>query len=173
MGITEADFERTFREHHDAVYRYAARRVAPDAVQDVVSETFLTAWRRRADIRGEPLPWLLGVARRATANHLRGDARRGALHQRLSAERQARAVDGADVTPPITAALLSLPERDREALMLIAWDGLDNRVAATVMGCSTAAFAVRVHRARGRLRRALRVESDRIAPLPHPTRSMP
>jgi RNA polymerase sigma-70 factor (ECF subfamily) len=44
-----------------------------------------------------------------------------------------------------------LGERDREALMLVAWDGLDHRDAATVMGCSTSAFTVRLHRARRRL----------------------
>src|SRR6266498_3233391 len=52
-----AEFERVFRACHPAVYRYAARRVAPDAVQDVVSETFLVAWRRFGDLYGEPLPW--------------------------------------------------------------------------------------------------------------------
>jgi RNA polymerase sigma-70 factor (ECF subfamily) len=147
-----ADFERLFGEHYDAVHRYALRRVPADAVQDVVAETFLAAWRRFGDLRGDPLPWLLGIARRVSANHLRGSRRRAALVERLRAEpgRTGRAFDG-----DVLAALAALRETDREALMLVAWDGLDNRAAAQVVGCSAATFGVRLHRARRRLERAL------------------
>ena len=79
MSDPRADFEQLFRDHYNAVHRYAARRVRSDAVQDVVAEAFLTAWRRHDELRGDPLPWLLGVTRRLTANHLRGNARRDAL----------------------------------------------------------------------------------------------
>jgi RNA polymerase sigma factor (sigma-70 family) len=153
---SEGEFEQLFREHHDAVYGYVARRVAGEAVQDVVSETFLTAWRRRADIHGDPLPWLLGVARRTAANRRRGDARRGALRDRLESVRPSEpSLPFVAADMALAAALRSLRERDREALMLIAWDGLEHRDAARVMGCSPAAFSVRLHRARARLRRAL------------------
>jgi RNA polymerase sigma factor (sigma-70 family) len=149
-------FEHVYNDCYAAVQRYAARRVAPAAVQDVVSDTFLTAWRRRGELSGEPLPWLLGIARRTAANHRRGGARRVALRERLSSE-QRTSTDGgcSDGDPQLAAALARLSERDREALMLIAWDGLEHRVAATVMGCSTSAFTVRVHRARRKLERAL------------------
>ncbi|MHB8233474.1 MAG: RNA polymerase sigma factor [Solirubrobacteraceae bacterium] len=172
MSISEADFERMFIEHHDAVHCYVARRLVADAVQDVVSETFLTAWRRHGELRGDPLPWLLGVARRATANHLRGDARRGALHTRLSAEHYVCTPRDPEPESRLTVALLALPERDREALLLIAWDGLDNRVAASVMGCSTAAFAVRIHRARRKLAKALHTERDETINISHQARSI-
>jgi DNA-directed RNA polymerase specialized sigma24 family protein len=49
-------FEQVFLGCYDAVYGYAVRRVAPEAVQDVVSDTFLVAWRRYAELDGEPLP---------------------------------------------------------------------------------------------------------------------
>jgi len=149
-------FERVFQDCYEAVYRYTARRVAPEAVQDVVSETFLAAWRRRGEVEAEPLPWLLGIARRTASNHRRGSARRDALHQRLSSERPpADDIDIGGDDPRLAAALTTLAERDREALMLVAWDGLEHRVAATVMGCSTGAFTVRLHRARRKLGRAL------------------
>ena len=173
VSTSEAEFERLFREHHDAVHRYVARRLAADAVQDIVSETFLTAWRRHGELKGDPLPWLLGVARRVTANHLRGDARRGALHSRLSTEDHANAPRDPEPESELTLALSTLPERDREALMLIAWDGLDHRVAASVMGCSTTAFAVRIHRARRRLQRALNTEREETANITQQARSMP
>lgn len=59
----------------------------------------------------------------------------------------------------VSAALGALREADREVLCLIAWDGLDQVEAAEVLGCSPGAFKVRLHRARGRLEKAL-VEED-------------
>jgi RNA polymerase sigma-70 factor (ECF subfamily) len=61
---------------------------------------------------------------------------------------------GATATVPsstLLAALASLSEHDREVLMLIAWDGLDRAHAAKVLGITTGALAVRLHRARRRL----------------------
>jgi len=124
-------------------------------------------------LRGDTLPWLLGVARRATANHLRGDARRGALQTRLSTEHHASSPCEAETESQLTLALSTLPKRDREALMLVAWDGLDNRAAASVMGCSTTAFGVRIHRARRKLRRALSAAEDRTVDITHQVRPMP
>lgn len=148
-----------FRSNYAIVSRYVARRLPADEVQDVVSETFVVAWRRWAELRGDPLPWLLGVARRLTANHLRGEARRSALSERLHEQpREAAEAGRGDQDSRLAGALRALPARDREALMLVAWDGLEHRVAAAVMGCSTTAFTVRVHRARNRLRRALRAD---------------
>jgi predicted DNA-binding protein (UPF0251 family) len=97
------------------------------------------------------------------ANHRRSGARQAALRERLQTEpltsEQAPAAQAQvnDRDPRVAAALAGLAERDREALMLVAWDGLEHRVAATVMGCSTGAFTVRVHRARRKLERALAV----------------
>jgi RNA polymerase sigma-70 factor (ECF subfamily) len=157
VSDVQESFEHLFNSCHHAVCAYATRRVAPEAVQDVVSETFLVAWRRYADLDGEPLPWLFGIARRVVANQLRGSARRDALRKRLRAEprisEHGPLSNGRD--PRLLNALAGLSERDREALMLIAWEELDHRAAARVMGCSTAAFSVRVHRARRKLAGAL------------------
>lgn len=149
-------YERMFRARHAAVYRYVLRRIEEAAVDDVVGETFLVAWRRYDEIAGDPLPWLLGIARRLCANHLRGRARRSALGARLQAEPHPSVESDADAGgTAILLALASLREGDREALLLIAWDGLSNPQAAKVLGCGVGAFAVRLHRARRRLARAL------------------
>jgi RNA polymerase sigma-70 factor (ECF subfamily) len=150
-----ASFERIFAEFHGAVVRYAARRVAPELVQDVVSETFLVAWRRFADLDGPPLPWLLGIARRVAANQRRSGARRDALVQRLGRQSPAAAGEVELRDSQLAAALATLGERDREALLLVVWDGLEHRDAAQVLGCSTGALTTRLHRARRRLARAL------------------
>jgi RNA polymerase sigma-70 factor, ECF subfamily len=167
-----ADFERLFRDNYDAVSRFVARRIPPGAAQDVVAETFLAAWRRHGELRGDPLPWLLGVARRVSANHLRGDARRRALGDLLKAQRPERSYSGPDTPSGISLALSRLSERDREALMLVAWDGLEHRAAATVMGCSTTAFTVRVHRARRRLEAALAADAHTTITIEEQARSL-
>jgi RNA polymerase sigma-70 factor (ECF subfamily) len=155
VGDQSADFEELFRTNFEPVTRFVARRLSPDDVQDVVSETFIVAWRNRSELKGDPLPWLLGVARRVCSRQLRGHARRGALHARLRSQTREGVAEAQEHESPLALALRTLPERDREALMLIAWDGLEHRVAASVMGCSTTAFTVRVHRARRKLERAL------------------
>jgi RNA polymerase sigma factor (sigma-70 family) len=167
-------FEHVYLDCYAAVQRYVARRVAPEAVQDVVADTFLTAWRRYGELRGEPLPWLLGIARRTAANYRRGGARRDALRTRLSNEPAAPGPrDLGDDDPHVAAALATLSERDREALTLVAWDGLEHRVAAMVMGCSSGAFTVRVHRARRKLEHALTSEERNPIDVTREARSLP
>src|SRR5439155_83532 len=66
-----------------AVFAYARRRATKDEADDVVSETFLVAWRRFDELPAEPLPWLIGTARKVLANRRRSDDRRDALVVRL------------------------------------------------------------------------------------------
>jgi RNA polymerase sigma-70 factor (ECF subfamily) len=150
----EGLFDAYFRGHAARIYTFALRRTDSQSAQDVTAETFLIAWRRRAKMPSEPLPWLYGIARWVLANEMRAANRRGALTSRIAAE--------AHLCDPTTAgdtqimdALAALRESDREALLLCAWEGLSTKEAATVVGCSTTAFAVRRHRARLRLSRAL------------------
>ena len=147
-------FERLYEELAPDVQAYVLRRIEQELVPDVVADVFVVAWRRLDDLPSAPLPWLLGVARKTVANHLRSARRRSALLERLHAVERPSSVD-ASHTEPALAALASLRERDREALRLIAWEGLSREEAASVLGCSTAAFRVRLHRARTRLSRAL------------------
>jgi RNA polymerase sigma-70 factor (ECF subfamily) len=147
--------EELFRRHHQAVSAYARRRAAGDTADDVVASTFLVAWRRLDEVPDDSLPWLLAVARNVIATQQRGSRRRGALRLRLeqSDPSPAPAVD--EPAGPIAAALGRLPANDREAITLIAWDGLRPAEAAAVLGQSPTAFRVRLHRARRRLRREL------------------
>jgi RNA polymerase sigma-70 factor (ECF subfamily) len=102
----------------------------------------------------EPLPWLYGIARRVLANEQRAANRRLALITRMAA--QPAPPDGSAAPDrDILEALAALREIDREALLLTAWEGLSAREAATVVGCSATAFAVRLHRARRRLARVV------------------
>jgi RNA polymerase sigma factor (sigma-70 family) len=165
MRPREQRFEELFREHYGAVRGYALRRIPGDLAQDVVSETFLVAWRRLDDVPADALPWLYGVARRVVANQRRSADRGTALERRVAANAAANARstdigEGLGEGEIVRAALARLSDRDREALMLVAWHGLSGARAARAAGCTRAAFAVRLHRARARLR----VELDSPAP---------
>lgn len=149
----EKRLEAMFRRHYGAVASYVNRRAAPDIVDDVVAETFLVAWRRLDDVPGEELPWLLGVASHTLATQRRSSARRGALLRKLTALSGPREAPSA-IGPAdgVSQALAKLSAADREAITLVAWDGLAPRDAAKVVGQPAAAFRVRLHRAKRRLR---------------------
>lgn len=152
----EERFEELFRDHYGAVRCYALRRIPGDVAQDVVSETFLVAWRRLDDVPADARPWLYGVARRVMANLRRSADRSTALERRVAATATSLAVSS-DVgenlgdAEIVRAALSRLSDRDREALTLVAWEELSGARAARAAGCTRAAFAVRLHRARARL----------------------
>jgi RNA polymerase sigma-70 factor, ECF subfamily len=144
-------FEAVFRAHVAAVRRYVARRTE-DGVEDVVAETFTTAWRRLEAVPVDAGPWLLATARRVLANQRRATRRREALSERLTAQ-----VPGVVLHEPddpraeaVFAALARLGERDRELLLLVERDGMSRDDAATVLGISRAQVRVRLHRARRR-----------------------
>ncbi|MEU4243779.1 RNA polymerase sigma factor [Actinoplanes sp. NPDC026619] len=152
------EFTALYAENHRRVYAYAVARAGWSLADEVVAETFLVAWRRFAQMPGgAALPWLLGVARNVIRERFRDEERQRAI----AAEMLAWAADTPDVADGVAersavlAALAGLSENDREALTLIAWDGLSPRAAARVVNCSAAAFLVRLHRARKRLTQAV------------------
>src|SRR5438128_8177970 len=102
---------------------------------DVVGETFLIAWRRLDAVPADPLPWLLNVAGKVLANRRRSSQRHDAFTADLARSLGASPVfDPADAIPTrlaIEEALRHLPPAEREALTLVAWDGLDVRAGAT------------------------------------------
>jgi RNA polymerase sigma-70 factor (ECF subfamily) len=149
-----AAFERLFAAHYWAVRAYVLRRGPASAADDVVAETFVVAWRRLDSLSDDPLPWLLGVARRILANHHRAERRRGALVTRLLSSGSDHEIGWeppAEMSAEMGRAMAALSPREREALLLIAWDGLDTGRAARAAGCTAAAFRVRLHRARRRV----------------------
>jgi RNA polymerase sigma-70 factor, ECF subfamily len=160
--VTDAQrFRDLYEGCYPRVLAYASSLVGRQVGEDITSETFTVAWRRMRDIPTPPLPWLLGVTRNLTRELRRRDGRQYAL---AVAEAQRIITSGAqvgDVAADVTEreaalqALATLSEADREVLTLVAWHGLGPRQAARVLGCSTATFSVRLHRARRRLERAV------------------
>ena len=131
----------------------------PDEAKDVVSETFLIAWRRLSEIPSDPLPWLLGVARRVITTRRRAHKRRAHLHWRLrAAPLPPHSFLPSEERLQMANAFKSLSPKDREVLILIGWDGLTIAEAAHVLGCTQQSFSVRLHRARRRLQAGLEAD---------------
>src|SRR5205809_2076805 len=118
-----------FDRHAGRVYAYAVRRSTPDIANEVVGETFLIAWRKLDVVPAEPLPWLLNVAGKVLANRRRSARRRETFTADLARTMRGQATaDPTDAVPTrlaIEQALHRLPPAEREALTLVAWDGLD------------------------------------------------
>ncbi|RSN42401.1 MULTISPECIES: RNA polymerase sigma factor [Actinomadura] len=174
MDDPESRFTRLYDEHHRRVLAYALAHAEPHTAEDVAGETFLIAWRRLDQVRDPALPWLLGVARNLLRKQYDRGRRGRALTERIRALTTSADLAAWDVAEHVVEraaaleAVAALPERDLELLTLVTWHGLDSREAAKVVGCSVPAFAVRLHRARRRLARALDA-----APAPAPARPVP
>jgi RNA polymerase sigma factor (sigma-70 family) len=155
-------FDDLYRQHYDAIERYVRRRVDDAAVSDVVAEIFAVAWRRLEEVPPgeEARLWLYGVARNLVANTLRGSGRAYRLIEKVAANSAAHgdavADDHADAVAlrlTVAAAFDRLAPADQEILRLIVWEGLTLRAAAAVLGCGVTSAAMRLNRARHRLRR--------------------
>ncbi|GAB2908049.1 RNA polymerase sigma factor [Streptomyces mayteni] len=168
-GEPEA-FRELFRAYSGLVYGYAARATGdPGLAEDVVSLTFLEAWRLRARLRDEgetPRPWLMGIA----VNVLRNTTRAKRRHERAMARLPAPAVvpDFADelVGRVADAARLAAVERalaaltggERQVFMLHVWSGLSYEETARALGVRVGTVRSRLSRARARLRRLTEAE---------------
>jgi RNA polymerase sigma factor (sigma-70 family) len=163
-------FEQLFRDTRTDLLAYILRRSASaEDAADVLAETYLIAWQKLDAIpTGERARlWLFGVARNLL---LKGASRRRS--RRDLVERLASELRGAH--PPHTpvedersaalrVALAALPERQREIVMLTAWEGLTPKQIATVTDTPVNVIRVRLHRARTRLKRDITSSSiDRL-----------
>lgn len=183
MDTEEREFEAVFAEHWLAVCRYVARRSDHVVAEDVAAQVFTIAWRRRARIPADGVrPWLLGVARKVLANEVRAERRRWRRVTRLAEHEATLSRAGGDVADAVDTPLLDglrmLPERDREILLLVCWDGLTAAEAARAVGCSHAAARARLSRARRRLRDVLASGGDAALsssahPRPDQTQELP
>ena len=147
-------FHAVVDRHFDAVAAFLARRVGPDAAQDLAQEVFVTAFRkrRRFDARYDSArPWLLGIANHAVAKHRRDERRQLELLERAARhpEPAFKPLDG--LSPELYVGLTTLARRDRDALLLHAWGELSYEEIAQALDVPLGTVRSRIHRARRRL----------------------
>jgi RNA polymerase sigma-70 factor (ECF subfamily) len=174
IGVDAEVFEAFYREHVDAVLRFATRRTDdPHDAADLVADVFLAAIGSAAGYRedlGSPRAWLYGIARNLAAAERRRAARALSAETRIAGHRLLDQDDIARLEERIDAERSSrslldhiarLPESQREVLELTAIDGLTTAQTAAVLGISTVATRVRLHRARSTLHTLLRTATVR------------
>ncbi|MGH3116848.1 MAG: RNA polymerase sigma factor [Gaiellales bacterium] len=143
------------------VYSYVAYRVGdgPDA-EDLTSEAFERALRYKRSYdpkKGEPVAWLLGIAKRCVD----GQGPKLELASEYADAPDASDVEGETVRRlTIAGAVGTLDERDRELIALRYGADLTARQIAELLGARTNAIEVALHRALGRLRGALGEQDD-------------
>jgi RNA polymerase sigma factor (sigma-70 family) len=159
-------FAVLFDRHASSVHRYLSRRVG-DLADDLLSETFLIAFRRRASYRAvhvEVRPWLLGIATHLVQGQQRAEQRRLRALSRSSPPAHALPADDDDLSDrlaaqalrgPIAAALAGLKAADRDVLLLFAWEQLTYEEIAVVLDVPIGTVRSRLHRARRQTRTAL------------------
>ena len=147
---------------HEPVFRFVRRRASAEVTDEVMADTLLVLWRRLDDVTdGGEIPFCLGVARRSLANQLRSSERRKRLFGRLSTSMprdafETQPADDSDEHPELRHALAQLPRSEREVLTMWAWDHLEAREIAEILGITPNAAAIRLHRAKQRLGDQLR-----------------
>jgi RNA polymerase sigma factor (sigma-70 family) len=176
-GDTDA-FGDLFDEHAGAVYRHAVWSEGdPALAEDVVSLTFLEAWRIRESLHpdgGSLRPWLLGIATNVLRNRRRAARRHREALRRLPVrdtvpdfadEVVARMHDAGQVAAAM-AALRALRRADREVFLLCVWSQLDYAAAAEALGVPVGTVRSRLSRARTRLRALAQQELARTRIIP-------
>lgn len=155
-----------YERHYRDVYAYCRRRVSADRVDDVVSETFLVAWRKREAMpEGKAaLPWLYGVAHRVVLHKWRGSGRSRRLETRLASLGTDQAASTEEIlvvseeSRQVIEATARLRPNDQELLRLSFWEELSHAEVAQVLGLKPDAVRQRISRAL----KALAREYDRL-----------
>ncbi|NHB84627.1 RNA polymerase sigma factor [Tessaracoccus sp. HDW20] len=155
-GRDQEWLEALFDLHATTVRAYAIRRVGHDAADDVVSEVFATAWRRRGAVAEPALPWLLRTAHHVIAHEKRSLARRLNVRDAVAGV-AAGPAPGADSASRVLAesVLAQLAPTDAEILRLAAWEELTPAEIAVVLDLSDSATRSRLMRARQRAQKLL------------------
>jgi RNA polymerase sigma-70 factor (ECF subfamily) len=145
-------FEAVAAEVYEPLQRYLRRRSERDEADDIFGDVLLTIWRRIDDVPDDAvLPWSYGVARNLLANRRRSARRHLRLVSRMAAEPRPASDEPPDPDPALSAALERLGEADRELIRLWAWEQLEPREIATVLGTTANAVSLRLTRAKKKI----------------------
>jgi RNA polymerase sigma-70 factor, ECF subfamily len=156
---THERFRALYEGFADPVYWFCRRRLGtdPGLAEDVVADVFTVVWRRIQEVPESPddRVFIFAVAYRQLRNQQRSLWRRSRLQRRLDEEVHRSVADPATEQASIEwvrRAVLRLPTSEREALLLVVVEGFRQEEAGRLLGCSANAIALRLHKARSRLR---------------------
>lgn len=153
-SLFEAEFRRLFDEQFASLFRYLDRLSGdPELAADLAQEAFVRLYQRSA-LPDDPRGWLAAVA----SNLFRDERRRTARRRRILALHPEEAPSGAAPRPPdeilgaaeqraqVRAALDTLPERERQ-MLLLRHEGYSYREVARAVGVRETSVGVMLARA--------------------------
>jgi RNA polymerase sigma factor (sigma-70 family) len=169
-----AVFAVLFDRHFETIYRYVERRAGRDVADEVSGDVFRIAYERRSRLTaldGSALPWLYGVATNLVHKHWRSESRRlralarsgGVSEPHDGGSPEAR-LDAQAAAPRLLNALAGLSRRDRDVVVLVAWDDLSYDEVAVALGIPVGTVRSRLNRARRALRLELADLDERTPP---------
>lgn len=157
--VDETAFAGVFDRHFRAIFRFLRGRVGEQLAEDLASETFVVAFRRRHayDLsRDHARPWLYGIAVNLVREHRRAEERRLRAYARVPVDREdAEDEPGERLDPDVAAALLELGEEERNLILLLTWADLTYEQLADALGLPLGTVRSRLSRARAKLRARL------------------
>jgi RNA polymerase sigma-70 factor (ECF subfamily) len=164
LGEPEA-FGLVYERHAATVLRFLGRRVGAGVAEGLVGELFRIAFERRKTFdgsRASALPWLYGIGSNLLLKHRRGEARRLRANARMAVREapdrraSAAALDARLLFPRVADAIEALPDGEREALLLFAWEDLSYQSVAEALELPIGTVRSRLNRARAHLRELLK-----------------
>ena len=159
-----AAFEALVRQHQRMIHSLTFRMTGSLAdAEDLAQETFLRAYGQIGTFRGTAKfsTWLYRIAVNTCLNWRQSEARRCQLQANCAEEFFAQHLNGESApaenqsSQQVQSALLKLPAKQRAAIVLTIYDGLNHAEAAQVLGCSETTVSWRVFAARRKLKRWL------------------
>jgi len=159
-----AAFEELVRQHQRMIHSLTFRMTGSLAdAEDLAQETFIRAYAQIGAFRGSAKfsTWLYRIAVNTCLNWKQSEARRFQLHANCAEEISVQHRNGENSSADTQAnqqvqeALLKLPAKQRAAIVLTIYDGLNHAEAAQVLGCSETTVSWRVFSARRKLKRWL------------------
>ena len=159
-----AAFGALFDRHATTLYRFLVRRAGPDEADGLLGELFRIAFEKRSSFdleRHDARPWLYGIGTNLLAKHRRSEARRLRATARLATRHTpasdftdgvAATLDAASLWPQVAEMIASLPDGERDALLLFVWEGLSYDEIAASLDIPVGTVRSRLNRVRRRLR---------------------
>jgi RNA polymerase sigma factor (sigma-70 family) len=155
--VSPEEFTEIYRQLLPQISKYLARRVSPPDVEDIASRIFEIAWTKRSEApKGFELPWLYRIAGFVVANHRRSEKAKEnffALFRSRDSAPSAEDIALSDLS--LSEAWAKLTPAERQVISLSSFEGLDNADSARVLEISTNAFALRLSKAKAKLRRLI------------------
>jgi RNA polymerase sigma-70 factor (ECF subfamily) len=165
-------FAAIYDRHAARLFRFLIRRVGRDTADDLLGETFRIAFERREAFDtsyANARPWLYGIASNLLNRHRRTEGRR--LHAIAQLEHQESesladaviaSVDAARHWPRVIDRVVALPDGERDALLLFAWEGLSYDDISVALGIPVGTVRSRLNRARTRVRELVTLTGQQL-----------